>query len=221
MSKKDKDSMLSDILNRLMFEKKIRATELARELDLPQPTIHRMVTGKSPNPHRSSLEPIAKYFNVTVEQLKGELPLPENLWTESLLPAKKNLTIQVPIIAWDLLPPFCIPTNIKDDKFVACSPDINPDCFAIYMNDSSMEPQFEMGTTLILDPHKALKDRCFALVLMHETKAITFRQVLIDAEYKYLKPLNPDLSAFQMRILDNNDKVLGVLIEARRNYTEF
>ena len=218
MAKKTKSSMLSEILNRLMFEKKVRATELARELNLPQPTIHRMATGKSPNPHRSSLEPIAKYFNVTVEQLKGETPLPDNLWTDSLLPVKKTSTIQIPIVSWDELPTLRMPVNIKDDQFVVCSPNINPDCFATYMNDSSMEPQFEMGTTLVLDPDKALKDRCFALVLMQETKAVVFRQILIDAEY--LKPLNPDLSAFQMRLLDEADKVLGVLIEARRNYAE-
>ena len=93
-----KQNMLSSILNRLLFEKKMKPIDLARKLGIPQPTMHRIVTGKSPNPHKSNLEPLAEYFDVTVAQLKGEDPLPANLWSDSLLPTKKIETLQIPII---------------------------------------------------------------------------------------------------------------------------
>ena len=89
------------------------------------------------------------------------------------------------------------------------------------MNDSSMEPQFEKGTTLIINPNKPFKDRGFILVLLCETNTLVFRQVLIDADYKYLKSLHPDLSAFPMRVVDDNDKIFGTLVEARRTYEAF
>jgi transcriptional regulator with XRE-family HTH domain len=65
---------LSTILKRLLFKKDMKPVDLARELNMPQPTIHRLVTGKSTRPYKSSLEPIAKYFDVTVDQLIGEDP---------------------------------------------------------------------------------------------------------------------------------------------------
>ena len=45
-----------------------------------------------------------------------------------------------------------------------------------------------------------------------------FRQLLIDVEHQYLKPLNPDLNAYQMRLLNDKDKITAVLIESRINY---
>ena len=218
--KKKKTSQLGEVLSRLMFERKLRATDLARELGLPQPTIHRMATGKSPNPHRASLEPIAQYFDITVDQLKGDTPLPETVWGDSLLPTKPADTRHVPIVKWADLPEVKFPAPVQDDQFVVTAPDLGERCFATYMNDSSMEPHFSVGTTLIVDPDKPPKDRSFVLIKLHETGVPIFRQLLIDADFQYLKPLNPDLSAFQMRLLEEDDKILGTLVEARRNYNE-
>lgn len=218
--KKKKTSQLGEVLSRLMFERKLRATDLARELGLPQPTVHRMVTGKCPNPHRSSLEPIARYFNVTIDQLKGETPLPDALWGDSLLPIKMTGSRHVPIVKWQNLPDLTLPAVEEDNQFLIAAPDLGKQCFATYMNDSSMEPHFSIGTTLILDPEKTPKDRSFVLIKLQETDLPVFRQLLVDAEYQYLKALNPDLSAFQMRLLEDGDKILGTLVEARRNYNE-
>jgi len=216
-----KQNLLSSILNRLLFEKKMKPIDLARKLGIPQPTMHRIVTGKSPNPHKSNLEPLAEYFDVTVEQLKGEEPLPIDLWSDSLLPTKKVETLQIPIIAWEQLSELEIPIKQPSDHFLIIAPHLNPNCFATYMNDSSMEPQFEKGTTLIIDPDKPFKDRGFILILLDEDNTLVFRQVLIDANYKYLKSLHPDLSTFPMRVVEDDDKIFGTLVEARRNYDAF
>ena len=48
----------------------MKPMDLARELDIPQPTIHRIVSGKSTCPHERSLIPIADFFNISVEDLK-------------------------------------------------------------------------------------------------------------------------------------------------------
>lgn len=216
-----KQNKLSSILNRLLFEKKMKPIDLARKLGIPQPTMHRIVTGKSPNPHKSNLEPLAEYFNITIEQLKGDEPLPENLWTDSLLPTKKIETLQIPIIDWEKIPELEFPINQQNGSFLIIAPHLSANCFATYMIDSSMEPQFEKGTTLIFDPDKPYKDRGFVLVLLNETNTLVFRQILIDADYKYLKSLHPDLSAFPMRIVEDGDKIFGTLVEARRNYETF
>lgn len=206
---------LSDILNRLMFEKKIRVTELSRQIGLPQPTLHRIATGKSPNPHRSTLEPIANFFQLNVEQLVGSESIPADYWSAAF-PAETAKVTSIPIISWEQI------EHPLEIARVGCreimSANLSDQCFGLSMNDSSMEPHFEQGSTLIFDPGLAIKDRAYALVKLSDSEHPIFRQVLMDGDSCYLKSLNPDLSAFTMRTMKEEDEVLGILVESRRNY---
>ncbi len=90
--------------------------------------------------------------------------------------------------------------------------------FAMTMGDSSMEPYLPQDAILILDSKKSPRDRGFALVKLHGSQAVVFRQLLIDGEHRYLKPMNPDLEAFPMRLLRVEDRIFGVLLELRYRY---
>lgn len=92
------------------------------------------------------------------------------------------------------------------------------DTFAMTLVDSSMEPYFPQGAILILNTKKLPSDRGFVLVKIQGSSALVFRQLLIDGEHRYLKPMNPDLAAFQMRLLREEDCIVGVLIELRHRY---
>ena len=48
---------------------------LARLLEMKQPTISRIASGVSRDPDEATLEPIARYFNVTTAYLRGKDPL--------------------------------------------------------------------------------------------------------------------------------------------------
>src|SRR3990167_1974125 len=85
-----KNTRIAQILNRLMAEKKIRATELARRINLPQPTVHRIATGACEHPHISSLAPIAHFFSISIDQLKGHEPIP---WLDR--------ASKVPLLTWE------------------------------------------------------------------------------------------------------------------------
>ena len=104
----------SQILKRLMFHRGIRTTELARRIGLKQPTVHRIVEGVSPSPHQSSLVPLAQFFGITVEQLRGEEPLPWNLYDTWGLHGQDMAT--VPIISWEEAVHW--PENITDHRRV-------------------------------------------------------------------------------------------------------
>lgn len=67
---------LSANLKVLMSLSKINASELARRTGIAQPIIHRLSTGQNTNPKLATIKPIARYFSVTVSQLIGEDPLP-------------------------------------------------------------------------------------------------------------------------------------------------
>jgi transcriptional regulator with XRE-family HTH domain len=54
----------------LMASKPISENELARKTGVPQPTIHRVLKGKSEDPRDATLRPLAGFFGVSVEQLR-------------------------------------------------------------------------------------------------------------------------------------------------------
>lgn len=212
--------MISQILKMLMFKKDIKTTQLAREIDVPQQTLQRIVAGLSPSPHRKTLEPLAEYFSVSVDQLTGKQPLPEELATAAILSGQSPSSVrQVPLLESSDVACFLKdhdPALIKEH--LATDGGVSKDAFALTMSDSSMEPYVPQGAILILDPVRPPRDRGFVLADIQGSQALVFRQLLIDGEHHYLKPMNPDLAAFPMRLLREEDKILGVLLELRHRY---
>lgn len=194
----------------------MNASELAREVNLPVPTIHRLVTGKSTRPYSSSLKPIADYFSIKVEQLLGEEFIPE--WDEDIykLPSTDRIKI-IPIISWDKM--LNLDQSIQQaEKKVVTTGDISEKCFALIMNDYSMAPLFPKYTTLIFDPLEKPIDRSYVLVQLEGKTIPIFRQLLVDVDHKYLKPLNPDINTYYVRPLTDKDKIIGTLLESRINH---
>ena len=212
---------LGKILKKLLFDNNMKAVDLAREVNLPAPTIHRLITGKSTRPYPSSLKPIADFFSVTIDQLLGEEPISSNntnLTNQSKDILSKNI-IHVPILPWNSLSDFKNSSgNLCENVLFAGK--ISGNGFATIMQDSSMEPIFSKGNILIFDPLKQYKDRSYVLVYLQEAGLHVFRQLLIDLNLKYLKPLNSDLSVFKMRVLEEKDKIIATLVEARQIYDE-
>jgi len=206
---------LGNILKRLLFDRDMKPIDLAREVNLPAPTIHRLITGKSTRPYTTSLKPIADYFAITVDQLLGE----EALATSEIDKQSRIKNIHhLPLVPWDQLQDNKIEKNkCEVIPFVGI---IGKNAYATRLPDYSMEPLFPYGSILIFDPHKRYKDRSYVLVKLHEARAPIFRQLLIDCDNKYLKPLNPDLNAFTMRAVGKNDEIIATLIEARQTYEE-
>lgn len=209
---------LSNIINTLLFERKMRPAALARETGLPATTIHRLVTGKSTRPYKNSLIPIAEYFSLSVEQLIGEEELPDNYWRdESMGLSKKEQIKQIPIISWSDADNFHH-IDKKAQQCIVSSGSMSDSCFALIMLDHSMEPLFPKRAALIFDPTRQALDRSFILVKLNNLETPMFRQLLIDGEHKYLKPLNPDLNMYKMRVLNSEDKIIAVLLESRINH---
>jgi len=82
-----------DTLKTLLFKNNINATELARAIDIPQPTIQRILAGKTEDPKLSTLTAIANYFSLTIDQLLGNSPLTDTAFF--------NKTKKSPVISWE------------------------------------------------------------------------------------------------------------------------
>lgn len=71
-----------------MAEQGFSESELGRRAGVPQPTVHRIITGESLSPRQLNIEKIAKALGVSANWLwtgKKDLPFPKNLPTEEPL----------------------------------------------------------------------------------------------------------------------------------------
>lgn len=66
---------LATILKELLQKNKISESELARKTGVCQPVIHRMASGETDNPKIKTLLPIARYFDISIDELIGDKPL--------------------------------------------------------------------------------------------------------------------------------------------------
>ncbi|MGV3740226.1 MAG: helix-turn-helix domain-containing protein [Gammaproteobacteria bacterium] len=199
---------LSEVLKALLKHRKLTVSELSRHTGIVQPVIYRMTTGETDNPKLSSLLPIANYFNVNISQLIGEEPL-------DATNAPEQKTKAIPLLNWNHAHEYAKYISTESKSIMVAG--LSDQAFALVMPDTSMEPMFQRGSLLIFDPLIEPQDRSFVLVHLGTTQTNIIRQLIIDADQKYLKPLNPDFNLFKMRLLDKNDTLLAHLVESR-NY---
>lgn len=210
-------SRISSILKQLMLYKHVRTTELARAIQLPQPTLHRIVTGLTPHPHNTTLHRIAEYFTVSIEQIKGFEPI---TWLHS--PPITAGFSKLPVLSWEQVTNWpSAQETIKSNRQTATiytDARISELGFAAIMNDASMEPTFPMQTLLIFDPARDLRNGCYVAVQLKAHKQAVFRQLLSDTQQHYLKPLSPELSHLKLTELDTHDRICGVLVQSKRDF---
>lgn len=201
---------LAQVLQDLLREKRISVSELARQASLPQPTIQRIVSGTHSRPHQKTLKTLANYFGITQDQLRGNDIIP---W----LSAKRKASLsQIPIIDIYQTSDYLLSIE-KNTQSIVVDLNVSSDGYAIKMPDPSMEPLIPQGAILIVDPHKKPHYRSFVIVKIKNHKVAIVRQLIIDANKYYIKPLSPDLEKFQMTSLQPEDKILGVIVQVRFN----
>lgn len=66
---------LAKTLHTLLQQARLSANQLADIIDVPQPTITRIISGETTKPRIDTLCKLADHFGITVSQLIGETPL--------------------------------------------------------------------------------------------------------------------------------------------------
>jgi len=211
------ESSLSTNLRMLMrINGNLSTSELARSVQLPQPTIHHILTGATKNPRKRALEALSDFFSVTVQQLTGEETIPH------IIPdtIKKDLHLKtVPIIDWDILKKWPLPdTKGLNVEEVLLDKKIAPNSFALVLRDSLMEPLFPENALLIFDFEKQPKDRDFIIVHLKNEDGILFNRLFIENNQYYLKQELADGNARLIKLDKSSDRILGTLTEVRIQY---
>lgn len=68
---------------------------------------------------------------------------------------------------------------------------LGPNAYALRIRGDSMEPRFHDGDIIVIDPAVQPRHGSYVVVRFEDRQEATFKQLMVDAGRKYLKPLNP------------------------------
>lgn len=205
---------ISDVLQDLLILHEINVTELSRRINVSQPTIQRIVSGAYKQPRNTTLEPIARYFEISINQLRGIEPIP------FLRLGKEKIIKNLPLFHYHDLQSWPIIQN-NSNHCVVSNMNLSEEAFAMYMPDSSMEPVMPKGSILLIDPDKLPQHGSYVALKLKNFSGIIIRQLVTDTTKNFIKALSFDLSNFNITALTDEDKIIGVIMEIRMICEEY
>ncbi len=198
--------VLAANVHRLMRANGMSEAELARQSGIPQPTLHKILSGKTDDPRASTLKALASVFEISIDELLSEVetPRPPNLASN---------TQSLAIVSWsECINAVNFITNLTPTNWSnwIISEYVSPNAYGL-LSKASMEPYFPKGTILVIDPDTVAEDGDKVVVLYPHTQEATLRQLSIDGPSKLLLPLNANSEPTSF---EKNIKLLGVVMKS-------
>lgn len=189
---------LSENLSILMSEFNIDDKKLSDLSGVNVATIKKLRLGQTSNPTLDSLLPIAKYFDISVSQLIGEVSLDDTKYKD------------IPLLEWGDLESkqkesILIRSEIPADSQLA------PDCFATQITIDKYETPFKINTVIVINPNKTPSDGDYVLCQFNNQLEIC--KLVTQLGQKFIASVVA--SAPQKIKLDALDNFFGTIIETR------
>lgn len=195
--------------------------ELARQANVTQPTVHRIISGESRSPRRDNVEKIAKALRVSSKWL----------WDGGSVEDRASVDLNVepvasptryheyPEISWVQAG---MPMEVEELANVAnCERHpsdawAGPRGFWLKVRGPSMTSQggisFIEGMVILVAPDFDIETGNYVVAKMTDTDEATFKQFIWDSGRAYLKPLNP---AFPTVEVDDTWVIVGKVVDAK------
>lgn len=190
-------------LKELMQASDIDDTMLASATQVAKSNISRLKNDPQSNPTLATLKPIADYFNITVSQLLGEVPLKRSASRRQ----------KVPILSLDTVGAYRKGTITEACDWFTTEVKVSKDAFAIRIDDSDIASVFPAKTHLLIDSRDSYPTNCYVLIFEGEEKVPVFRQYIKDGQHIILKSLKAELSL--THALDDSILIVGMVLEVR------
>lgn len=196
-------------LSELMRSHRINEAELARQTKIPQPTLHKIISGKTADPRISTLKLLADYFNISVDILLSGDPL-------STDKVDKSHVQSIPIIDWTLCTNKNAINNLTSTNWEnwTVTETTAQDSYAL-ISKPCMEPRFPKGTLFVIDPLMTAKDGDLIVVHYPDTNEAALRELSIDGPNKLLFRLDPISTSEE---LTSEIRILGTVIQSKFSY---
>ncbi|EAA3939216.1 phage repressor protein [Salmonella enterica subsp. enterica] len=165
-------------INLLMSQKGItNVTELAKQIRIPQPTMHRLLSGDVKEPKYALLKQIADFFKLSVQELV-ETDLLRTAGSQSVEPTKVGTLrfTEVPVVGGAQLGNGGHWTNLQypvgyGDGYISW-PTRDPDAYALRCTGDSMKPRIKDGEYVVIEPNHQFLPGDEVLVVTKDERAM-------------------------------------------------
>lgn len=213
---KNKDlphTRLNQVLTDLLTQTGVSLTQLSKNTGVPIPTIKRLQSDPDTNPTISNLLPIARFFDVSLNQLLGVDEVPE--WTESDYLQNKQWT-ELPIYAWKDLVEATQNSKKKPVALGTIATEMRLSDAAFALSVAGYEDTlFVEGSILIVEPQFKAEHKDYVLVYKARASNVSLKQMYFEDGKRYLKSLRSGLPTVT---LDHTYKILGVVAQVRYDF---
>ncbi len=198
-------------LTKLMEDNGVSLTTLHRNTGITIPTIKRLQSDPTSNPTITTLLPIANFFHITLSQLISSEPLPDR---SSGHISNKTNWFEIPVIEWSqILEWIKSEDSFKASSYILVDIDVGEKAYALKVEEDDWLI-IAKGSVLIVNANLRPSNKDYAIVYKNEQNIPSLKQVLIDEQKVYLKPMNP---YFPISQLDESQRFLGVVMQFRKD----
>ncbi|MCG7588721.1 LexA family transcriptional regulator [Photobacterium sp. OFAV2-7] len=214
--------MTNTLAERLISRRKklgLTQDQLAKPAKMTRVTVSNIELGNSTNIRAESLFAIAKVLKCNPEWLlsgKGpeELDSSPQLSGDNFTPGPE-VEQKCPIINWVQAGSWTqIDEPFDNVEYLPAPVKCSPGTFILRIKGDSMEPRFEEGDLIYVDPAKVDPEHSkYVVAMLEDSHEATFKQLqLIDGK-KYLKALNPDYPPEMKFIkINGNCRIVGTVV---------
>jgi SOS-response transcriptional repressor LexA len=168
---------------------------LAKKSGVAQSTIGRILR-REVNPQSGNLERIAKAFRMSLAEL-AEMGQDRERVTDPTDALKWiERPTRVALISWAQVGSFADATNDpqpSDGEEWMPRPKHSGDrTFALRVRGESMEPGYQHGDIIFVDPEVAPKHGRDVVARLADSSDVVFKRLVVEGQFQYLKPANPN-----------------------------
>jgi len=197
---------IGDVLSFLMSDLNMSEGELSRRTGVPQPSIHRILSGKTPHPQQKNLVKLSTFFGISIDQLLARVALPENRISGTINLDTNPSTTHIPLLNWNEIADW-LEHNCGTSEMIPINYKLNKKAFALKVDLAHASIEFKVGTTLIFDPQKIPKSGDYVILL--QDNKLHFGELIQKKHMNYLYVKDSKLQIAEHHVL------VGVLIESR------
>lgn len=216
----------------LLDSRNLNPHSLAKNLKKPtlQSTLQRYLDGKTAEVRRSTFEPIADFFGISVDGFYSPEVAVHELSRIGLQKIESRIIRRantesvgagvVPVVSWVQAGDW---SGMADGfepadgiDWIPCPIRHSSHTYALIVRGVSMynpagKPSFQDGDTIFIDPDRQADHRSLVIARLDDEKEATFKQLLIEGEQRMLQALNP---SWPNRIItiNGNCSICGVVI---------
>ena len=221
---------LSERIQTARKQAKLTQKELADRVGISQTAVHKLECGRS----KSSRRTVAIALTCGVDPIwldtgRGEMSLmgatPGMTQVELAKAAEDGelyrapIFARLPLISWEDASKGCEESpdsfHPKAEAWIPVAPRSSDRSFALRVPDDSMEPEFQEGEIIIVDPTLPGKHNQFLVARMEGDSMATFKQLSVSGNRTYLKPMN---SRYPLIDVQGSVRVCGVVVGKYKEY---